>query len=81
MLVLSRKPGQRVVLPDQEVIINVVSVHGQVVRLGIEAPPDVSIFREEVLIAMDFEHSQRRSLGRFRTSEKFAQHFSVSASE
>jgi sRNA-binding carbon storage regulator CsrA len=34
-----------------------------VVRLGIEAPQAIPVFREEVLIAMDLEHSHRRSPG------------------
>ena len=48
MLVLSRKIGERVVLPDCGVTIEVVSVSGKRVRLGIAAPLDTPIHRNEI---------------------------------
>jgi carbon storage regulator len=48
MLVLSRKPGERIVVPCCELVITVVSVQGNRVRLGISAPADVAVYREEV---------------------------------
>lgn len=51
MLVLSRKCNEQIVIGDQ-IIITVVSIKGGTVRLGIEAPPHVSIHREEVLRAI-----------------------------
>jgi carbon storage regulator len=48
MLVLNRKVGERIVIGD-EIVITVVSVHGQQVRVGIEAPGSVPIWREELL--------------------------------
>lgn len=48
MLVLSRRAGQRIVLSGG-VVVTVVAMHGLQVRLGVEAPPDVSILREEIL--------------------------------
>jgi carbon storage regulator len=48
MLVLSRKPGQRIVI-GEDVVITVVEFRGNVVRLGIEAPRSVPVYREEVL--------------------------------
>jgi carbon storage regulator len=47
MLVLSRKPGERIVIGDG-VSVTVVAVGGDRVRLGICAPPATSIHREEV---------------------------------
>ena len=49
MLVLSRKVGERILLGDS-IRITVVRVSGNGVRLGIEAPGDVAVVREEVLI-------------------------------
>ncbi|WP_373650762.1 response regulator [Schlesneria sp. DSM 10557] len=49
MLVLSRRPGQRVVFPGLGITIDVLRSAGSVVRLGIEAPNDVKVLREEVL--------------------------------
>ena len=48
MLVLSRKTNERILIGDS-IRIHVVSVRGNVVRLGIEAPRDVTILREELL--------------------------------
>jgi carbon storage regulator len=48
MLVLSRKIGQRIVLPQSGVSIAVLGIHGTRVRLGIEAPPDAPVHRAEV---------------------------------
>jgi len=48
MLVLSRKLGEKILVPDCELEITVVDVQGDRVRLGISAPADVEVFREEI---------------------------------
>ena len=48
MLVLSRRPGERIVLPHCGWVLTVVSVRGNRVRLGIAAPAGVAVYREEV---------------------------------
>jgi carbon storage regulator len=48
MLVLSRKLSQQILI-DSEIAITVVKIEGNHVRLGIEAPPGVSILREELV--------------------------------
>ena len=50
MLVLSRKVGEKIVIADK-IVITVVSMHNGKVRLGIEAPKDVHVMREELLPA------------------------------
>ena len=47
MLVLTRRPGQRIVI-DDNIVVSVVSLKNGQVRLGIDAPPDVHILREEL---------------------------------
>jgi carbon storage regulator len=47
MLVLSRKLNESIVI-DGGIKVTVVSVHGNQVRLGIQAPESVRIFREEL---------------------------------
>jgi carbon storage regulator len=47
MLILSRKPGETVVI-DGRIRVRVIRVEGEVVKIGIEAPSDVSIHRQEV---------------------------------
>ena len=49
MLVLSRKPGERIVVPDCEMTLTVLAVEGKTVRLGISAPAEVAVYRAEVL--------------------------------
>lgn len=48
MLVLSRKRGERIVISDQEIVVTVLEVRGEQVRLGISAPANVSVHRQEV---------------------------------
>jgi carbon storage regulator len=54
MLVLTRKPGQSIMIGDG-VEIQVLSTAGEKVRLGITAPRDVGIFRNEVYERIDNE--------------------------
>jgi carbon storage regulator len=48
MLVLSRKVNEKIVI-DGGIVITVVKIEGGQVRLGIEAPSDVKVYREELL--------------------------------
>jgi carbon storage regulator len=48
MLVLSRKCGEKIVIPEQQIELTVLEVRGEQVRLGISAPSDVPIYREEI---------------------------------
>ncbi|MDW8343615.1 MAG: carbon storage regulator CsrA [Verrucomicrobiae bacterium] len=47
MLVLSRQSGQSIVI-DGRIIVRVLRIESDTVKLGIEAPPDVAVHREEV---------------------------------
>jgi carbon storage regulator len=47
MLVLSRRETERIRLGDS-IVVTVVRVAGDKVRLGIEAPPDVLVLRDEL---------------------------------
>jgi carbon storage regulator len=58
MLVLTRKPGQSIMIGDG-VEVQVLSVVGEKVRLGITAPRDVSIFRNEVYDRIESENAGR----------------------
>ncbi len=48
MLVLSRKVGEEIVLPNCGVTVRIVAVHGKTVRLGIAAPSETPVHRGEV---------------------------------
>lgn len=47
MLVLSRKETQRIRVGDS-IVVTIVKVAGDKVRVGIEAPPDVLVLRDEL---------------------------------
>ena len=51
MLVLSRKKGEAIVI-NNDVVVTVVEIRGDKVRLGIVAPKEVSVHREEVYEAI-----------------------------
>ena len=51
MLVLSRKPGASVIIND-DIVITIVAIRGVKVRLGVEAPKDVTVHRKEVYDAI-----------------------------
>jgi carbon storage regulator len=47
MLVLSRKKNETIIIDDQ-ITVTIVEIRGDKVKLGIEAPPSVSVDRREV---------------------------------
>jgi carbon storage regulator len=55
MLILSRKPGESIVI-DGRIHVKVVRVEGDVVKIGIEAPADVQVHRQEI-----YEEIQRNN--------------------
>jgi carbon storage regulator CsrA len=48
MLVLSRRPDEKILLPTVPAILKVISSQAGLVRIGIKAPPHVPILREEL---------------------------------
>jgi carbon storage regulator len=48
MLVLTRKAGERIVI-DGSIVVEVLGVQGNRVRIGIHAPQDMTILRQELL--------------------------------
>jgi carbon storage regulator len=48
MLVLSRKKDESIII-DQRITITILEVRGNQIRIGIEAPKDMPIVREEIL--------------------------------
>jgi carbon storage regulator len=51
MLVLSRKRDESIVIGDG-IVVTIVDIRGDKVRLGIQAPPNVPVHRQEVLDAI-----------------------------
>jgi len=51
VLVLTRRPNQSIMIGD-DIVVTVLEVKGDQIRLGIDAPRHVQVFREEVLVAL-----------------------------
>ena len=47
MLVLSRKLGEKIVIGDN-IVVTVVKIDRNQIRIGIEAPTDVPVYRQEI---------------------------------
>ena len=57
MLVLTRSVGERLIINDGEIKLNVLEVKGNQVRLGIEAPRHIAVHREEIFKRIQNEAS------------------------
>ncbi len=55
MLVLTRKSNQSIMIGD-DIEVSVLAIVGEKVRIGIQAPRDVPVFRKEVYLEIQDEH-------------------------
>ena len=62
MLVLSRQKDESIIIGDDEIRITIVDIRGDKVRLGITAPPNVVVHREEVFEAIKKEMREAANL-------------------
>jgi carbon storage regulator CsrA len=68
MLVLSRRPDERIVFPNLGITVHILRIAGSVVRVGVDAPSDVRVIRHELLdpqtpiVARDPAEDGRRKL-------------------
>jgi carbon storage regulator len=68
MLVLTRKSHQSIMIGD-DIEVSVVSVAGEKVRVGIEAPRAVPVFRKEVYLEIQQESSAGAASARTEVDE------------
>ena len=61
MLVLSRKKDEKIIIGDN-ITLMVIEIRGDKVRLGIEAPKEVSVHRQEVYEAIKREQEDQRDV-------------------
>ena len=61
MLVLTRKPKQQIMIGD-DIVINIVEVQGDNVRIAIDAPRSIKIYRGEIYRAIQEENKQAATL-------------------
>lgn len=62
MLILTRRIGERLMI-DDDVTVTVMGVQGNQVRLGINAPREVAVHREEIYRRIQLEKSADNSRG------------------
>jgi len=55
MLILSRKIDEKIKIGD-DITITLIDVHGDQVKIGVEAPKNVKVFRQEVFDAIQIEN-------------------------
>ena len=65
MLVLTRKSNQSIMIGD-DIEVSVLSVMGEKVRIGIQAPQEVPVFRKEIYLEI---HRERRRRARSPASK------------
>ena len=58
MLILTRKVGETLMV-GEDVTVTVMAVHGNQVRIGINAPRDVAVHREEIYDRVQAEKAQQ----------------------
>ena len=63
MLVLTRRPGESIIV-GKDIVITVIEIKGGQVRIGIDAPRDVQVHREEI-----YEQVRQENLAAVRNAE------------
>jgi carbon storage regulator len=60
MLVLSRPRDESIIIGDH-IVVTIVDIRGDKVRLGIKAPPEISVHREEIYNLIQQEAQQKEA--------------------
>ena len=69
MLIITRRPGEKIMVGD-DVVIEVIEVNGSSVRIGIAAPKSIPVYREEIWEAVKAEnHAAATSNAELLTDE------------
>ena len=65
MLVLTRKSNQSIMIGD-DIEVSVLSIMGEKVRIGIQAPRDIPVFRKEVYLEIQQERAKEMATSNVR---------------
>jgi carbon storage regulator len=70
MLILTRRIGETVTIGDKaETTVTVLGIKGSQVRVGVNAPKDVSVHREEIYQKIQAERTQREKAQTYQRDE------------
>lgn len=61
MLILSRKIDQKIRIGD-DIILTIIDVKGDQVKIGVEAPSNVKVYRQEVFSAIQSENTAANNI-------------------
>ena len=64
MLVLTRRPGESIVV-GQDIVVTVIEIKGGQVRIGIDAPREIDVYREEI-----YEQVRQENLSAVANADK-----------
>jgi carbon storage regulator len=68
MLVLTRKPNESIMIGD-DIELSVLAVKGEKVRIGIQAPREVPVFRKEIYLAIQQQDAEASPSARAEVNE------------
>jgi carbon storage regulator len=75
MLALTRKLGESITIGD-DIVVTVVAISGNQVRLGISAPRNIQVLRQEIYIEMQAEnHAAAQGLDNMRQLDEVQTHW------
>ncbi|MBO4321023.1 MAG: carbon storage regulator CsrA [Treponema sp.] len=60
MLILSRKVDEKIIIGN-DITLTIIEIHGDLVKIGVEAPKNVKVFRQEVFEAIQAENKAAAS--------------------
>ena len=61
MLTLTRRVGESLIIGDN-IVINILGVKGNQIRIGVNAPKEISVHREEIYIRIQAEKADDKSI-------------------